>query len=211
MGGSKPSFTGGNSYSRSSLRSEWSSNLSRWYDSKLIFGRLPVFLNLTGMSGLSLLFALNVSYRLLRISFDLLIALAPSFAQEIVSYLFTASPLPSESKRWPRSGGELVRSRLNRRPIESMRSPSMLSVLKRRMLSTDEFDRERPSFFNAENKRGFGLAFGLNMDDGLLAPSSDASTSAIAAIFSRSTCWALWIPQTHQSFRHPRVRANGIK
>lgn len=188
--GSRPSFTGGNSYSYSSFSPL--SERSRWYDSKLIFGRLPGFFSLTGMlTLLSTFFPLNVSYRFERASFDLLMPSAARLEPEMVSYFCGERSFLPYSYRLFISGGELVKSRLNRRPIESMRSPRMLSVLNRLGVNTDELERDRPSFFRAENMLGFGLARGLNRDGGLFTLSFCGSASATTAKFWRSTCCAL--------------------
>lgn len=114
------------------------------------------------------------------------------FAPEIVSYLVGEM---SFLRRLFKSGGEFVKSRLSLRPIESIRSPSILSVLNRRGVKTDEFERDRPSFFKAENIPGFGLARGLNKFGGLFTLSFCVSVSVTAAKFCRSTCCALRVSE----------------
>lgn len=85
-------------------------------------------------------------------------------------------------------------SRLSRRPMVSIRSPNMLSVLNLRMLSTEELDRERPSRSNVANSLERGLDLGLvAVEGGLLQLSREvvSSETTDSLGFSRSFCWAL--------------------
>lgn len=76
----------------------------------------------------------------------------------------------------------------------SMRSPNMLSVLKRRMLSTEELDRDLPSRSNVAKSLERGLDLGLTpADGGLLQLSIEvvSSDTTDSLGLSRSFCCAL--------------------